>query len=126
MGLLTIEEIKNADDKKTVDVSCPEWGGDVRLRSLTGDERDELEFWWTRKPKEKDARGNRAKVISMMAITDKGEPLFNGEAAKLLGEKNAAVVDRLFAECLKLAGMTDEDVEVLEKNSDDAPDSDSG
>ncbi len=125
MGLLTIEEIKNADDKRTVDVSCPEWGGDVRLRGLTGDERDELEFWSTRK-KKNDGRGFRVKLISMCAVNETGEPLFNGEAIKLLGGKSASVVERLFVASMKLAGLSNDDVEKLEKNSDDGPDSDSG
>lgn len=126
MGLLTIEEIKDADDKRTVDVSCPEWGGEVRLRSLTGDERDNLEFWSTKTKRKNDSRGFRAKLISMSAVTDSGDHLFNGEATALLGTKNAAVVERLFSAAMKLAGLSNEDVEVLEKNSDEALDSDSG
>ena len=122
MALLSIDEIKSSDDQKTIDVPCPEWGGDVRLRTLSGNERDELEFWSTRK-KDRDSRGFRARLISMAAVDESGNPLFNGEAAKLLGSKSAVVIERLFTAAMKLAGLNDDDVEKLEKKSDEAPDS---
>ncbi len=125
MALLNLEQIKAADDKKTVDVDCPEWGGSVRLRSINGDERDELEAWSTSK-KGEGSRGFRAFLVGMTAIDEAGDPLFNGQAAELFKVKNAKTVERLFSTALKLTGLNNDDVEVIVKNSDEAPVSDSG
>lgn len=42
-GLLTREQILKAQDRTYKDVSCPEWGGKVRIQSLSGAERDQFE-----------------------------------------------------------------------------------
>ena len=36
---LTAETILNAEDFRYEDVECPEWGGTVRVRSLSGGQR---------------------------------------------------------------------------------------
>ena len=38
--LLNKEQIQSVSDLETQDVEVPEWGGTVRLKSLTGAERD--------------------------------------------------------------------------------------
>jgi len=40
---LNKEQILRADDLKTEEVDVPEWGGSVRVRVLTGTERDAFE-----------------------------------------------------------------------------------
>lgn len=124
MTLLSIEQIISVDDRKTTDVPCPEWGGEVRLRSLTGSERDELEHSQRRRANAMpDNRGLRKRLIRMSAINKDGSPMFDEKTIKELERKNAAVLDRLFGEAMKLAGLSDDDVEVLEKNSEADPDS---
>ena len=41
--LLNKEQIRQAADIQTQDIEVPEWGGTVRLKSLTGAERDRFE-----------------------------------------------------------------------------------
>ncbi len=43
MNLLPRDLIDGADDLPVEDVEVPEWGGAVRLRTLTGSERDGFE-----------------------------------------------------------------------------------
>ena len=78
MGLLSRGEIERADDLATIDVPCPEWGGDVRLRALDGVQRA---AWMTAvSVEDRDARLNNiyARLVSMSAIGADGKPLFPG------------------------------------------------
>jgi len=43
MGLLTRDAILEAQDLQHEEVYIPEWGGSVRVRTLTGAERDAFE-----------------------------------------------------------------------------------
>jgi hypothetical protein len=116
MAILNKDMILGADDMKTIDVPVPEWGGDVRLRTLTGGERDKFES------DSIDQRGKsnkmnlvnlRARLVALCAIDESGKRMFGDNEVTKLGAKSAAVLDRLFTAAQKLNGMTQEDVEEL-------------
>lgn len=127
MALLNFEQILEADDMKIIDVEVPEWGGSIRLRSLTGAERDAFEA----ESVQVDKAGNpiaappenfRAKLIAKCAIKEDGTKLFASKmAVTALGGKSAAVLTRLAFECQKLNGMTEEAVEEAVEDFDDDP-----
>jgi hypothetical protein len=128
MGFLTKAAILEADDRKYDTVECPEWGGDVRLRSITGLQRDRYEQSIIEQ-RGNDRRVNlanaRAKLIILCAVDEDGQLLFTSEDLSALGRKNAAPLDRIFDVCKQLAGMSDNDVEKLTEDfgapqSDDA------
>ncbi len=112
--------ILTASDRPIEKISCPEWGGDVYLRAMRGDDRDS----WEQKHAKlrEDWRGLRSSTVAAHLVTEAGEPLGFTDAEVLkLGEKNAAVLDRLFDVCQRLSGITDADIEGLEKNLPAAP-----
>lgn len=118
MALLNFEQIIAADDIKTVDVEVPEWGGTIRLRSLTGAERDQFEAdsveidKKTGQPIPLPPKNFRAKLIAKCAVKEDGTLLFTSKmSVEALGNKSASVLTRLAFECQKLNGMTEEDVE---------------
>lgn len=118
MSLLSRDQILGADDRTYEIVTCPEWGGDVRLRSLTGSERDEWENSLVRQVGNKrtlSVRNMRAKLIALSAVDADGQPLFTPADVIKLGSKNAAPLDRLFEACQRLSGLSDEDVKELEE-----------
>lgn len=104
-----------ADDKKMVDFDVPEWGGSVKLRVMTGTERDRFESEFVNGNKSVDMV--RAKLVAKCLCDDKGSRLFTEKEIPELGEKSAAVLDRLFTECMKLNRFTKDDVENLAGNS---------
>lgn len=113
---LTAAEILAIDDVQTEDVEVPEWNAIVRIRSLTGRERDKLEAEMV------EERGGersinfvnfRAKLIAATAIDDKGELLFTPQQVKPLGEKNAQALTRLFNVASRLSGYSERDVKEL-------------
>jgi len=112
---LSKDAIVSANDKKMVDFDVPEWGGSVKLRVMTGTERDRFESEFVGGNKTVDMV--RAKLVAKCLCDDDGKRLFEEKEIPQLGEKSAAVLDRLFTECMKLNRFTKDDVEELAKNS---------
>jgi hypothetical protein len=122
MALLNKDLILAADDLETVDVDVPEWGGSVRLRTLTGGERDKFESDMI------DQRGKsnkmnlvnlRARLVALCAVDEGGKRMFGDNEVTKLGAKSAAVLDKLFVAAQKLNGMTQQDVEELTEGFED-------
>jgi hypothetical protein len=124
MALLTADEILGADDLPTRDVDVPEWGGTVRIRALSGKERDAFEASIAQQ-KGRSTRANlenlRARLVAKCAIGPDGKRLFSDSAAVALGQKSAAALDRVFEAARKLNRMTDDDVAEL---TEDFPEED--
>lgn len=114
-------DILALDDIPTKEVHVPEWGTTVRLRGMTGAERDRLEASLVEQ-KGQDIKQNledyRAKIIIATAVDEKGYPLFEAKHIKKLSGKSAKALDRLADEGAKLSGMSQEDVEELTKPFD--------
>jgi hypothetical protein len=122
--LLSKEAIFAADDHKYEIVPVPEWGGEVRMRSLTGTERDAYEDSLTQQVGNKqvvNARNARAKLVALSAINEDGTPLFDKADVIKLGSKNSAALQRLFDAACKLSGFSEEDVKELEEGFGGAP-----
>jgi len=122
-------EILDYDDRQYETVEVPEWNQDgatvfVRLRGLTGSERDAWEASLLkdeggRRPK-MDYTNLRAKLIVHSWVDGDGRRVFNDRDAPALGRMSASALQRLFEVCQKLSRLTDEDVEELTKNSNAA------
>ncbi len=124
MTLLSKTEILTANDLQTEDITVPEWGGSVRVRSFTGRERDAFEASMVRgdgKDRKVDLTNMRARLVGLTVIDETGQRLFTDEEADLLGAKSGAALDRVFAVAQKLNGLSGSDVEELTKNSSGVP-----
>jgi hypothetical protein len=116
MGFLTRDQIVDAEDVEYDVVACPEWGGDVRLRSIRGTQRDAYEqslIVEKSGSRSMNLRNARAKLIVLCAVDEAGHLLFTPDDLNALGRKNAKPLDRLFDACRKLAGLSEEDVDKL-------------
>ncbi len=125
MGFLTREQIADVDDVDYDVVPCPEWGGDVRIRSIRGTQRDAYEQSLVEQrgnSRQMNLRNARAKLIILCAVDAEGRPLFTSEDLRMLGAKNAKPLDRLFDACRVIAGLGDDDVERLTENFGATPD----
>ena len=126
--LLNKEQIKNVSDLETLDVEVPEWGGTVRLKSLTGAERDRFEAGVVQgqgRNTTVNMQNLRAKLVAQSAIGEDGKPLFTEEDVKWLGEKSAKALNRLFNAAQSLSGLSESDVKELAGNFKDARSGDS-
>lgn len=124
MGLLSKEAILKAEDMATEDIEVPEWGGTIRLTTMTGTQRDSFE------DKSMDQRGAnpkmnlvnfRARLLAICIVDDSGRRVFSDSEITLLGQKSAAILERLFSKARELNGMNEKDVEELTKGFSDAP-----
>jgi hypothetical protein len=118
-GFLGRDAILDADDRKYEAVDCPEWGGKVRVRALTGSQRDAYEesLLTTNGNNRKVNLANaRAKMLVLAVVDSDGRQVFSADDVRALGRKNAAPIERIFDVARRLSGMSDEDVEKLTEN----------
>lgn len=128
MALLTAKQILTADDLPTEDVEVNEWGGTVRVRALTGAERDKLESSVVEQ-RGKKTRTNlldfRAKLVAASVVDDSGQLIFTEKDIRSLSQKSAGALDKVAEVASRLSGMSDTDVEELVEGFDDDPSEDS-
>jgi hypothetical protein len=139
--LLSHDQILAAQDIETEDVKVPEWadpatGADeVRVKGLTGEERDSFEAACMMERPAYDAKGKpirgrtemarnlantRAKLVARSVVDEQGERLFTDHDVAVLGKKSAAALDRVFEVAGRLSGLSDEDIEELSGKSEAA------
>jgi hypothetical protein len=114
--VLSKDQILAAKDSQTITVDVPEWGGSVCLRPMSGTERDVYESDIIRCSETKNFKNIRAKLLVATLVDEQGNKLFDVKDIDALGAKSGKVLDRLFEEAKKLSGVSDKDVEQLEKN----------
>jgi tRNA(Phe) wybutosine-synthesizing methylase Tyw3 len=117
--LLSKEQILSAEDLQSEIVEVPEWGGTVKVRMMTGSERDAFEMSIF-KVKGKDTERNfvdlRAKLVARTLINEKGERIFTDDDISALGKKSAKALDRVYQAASRLNGIGKEAVDELTKN----------
>jgi hypothetical protein len=119
MKLLSKDAILKADDLPRQVVEVPEWGGSVMVRGLTGSERDKFEASvLVKKGKDYDVKLTdlRARLVVLSVIDEAGNRLFDDNDVAELGKKSASALNRVFEAAQRLSGLTDQDIEELEKN----------
>lgn len=129
LKLLGRDEILAAVDLQQEDVPVPEWGGTVRIRGLSGAERDQYEAWIiSGKGKNRDVnlRQSRAKLVMMCAVDADGRRLFDEADIIRLGAKSALAMQRVFDKAAALSGLDEDALEKIQDDLGNAPSDDSG
>lgn len=121
MNYLSKDDILAVQDVQYEDVEVPEWGGTVRVKSMTGTERDDFEGSMI-KGKGKSASVNlsnlRAKLVARSVVDGANKRIFSDEDITELGKKNSAALNRVYEVAQRLSGISPEDVDELTKNSE--------
>lgn len=118
---LSREDILTASDIVKEDCYVPEWGGTVRVRGLTGNERDKYEQsivtmkGRTLVPK---LTGAMARLVSLSVIDEDGGLEFSEEDVIALGRKSAGGLQRVYEVARRLSGLSEQDMEDLVGNSE--------
>lgn len=117
MQPLSREAILGSDDSNTEVVEIPQWGGSVRVRSLTGRERDRLEASMIGKNGKADAKSGltnfRARLVAASVVDDNGAPMFTEADLDALADRSAAALDAIAQAAMRLSGLSSEDVTEL-------------
>ena len=121
MTFLTREAILGARDLGAEEVEVPEWGGRVRIRVMTGTERDQFETA-VMQAREATSPANIRALLAALTLCDaEGNALFSPADVADLGRKSAAALERVFAVAARLNAMADKDVAALGKDSAATP-----
>lgn len=118
-GFLGRDAILDADDQQFDVVECPEWGGKVRIRGLSGTQRDAYEASLVQSngaDKKLNLANARAKMCVLVIVDEGGRPVFTSDDVRALGRKSALPIERIFDAARRLSGMSEEDVEKLTEN----------
>lgn len=110
------EAILAVQDTPVEVVEVPEWGGSVRVKTLSGAERDQFESAIVQR-NGRNVKQNllniRARLVAAALVDESGAPLFSFDDVEALGKKSARALDRIFGKAQELAGMREQDVEEL-------------
>jgi len=110
-------QILSKEDQTFDVVDVPEWGGKVRIRGMSGEERDAFEASVVGSNGKMNTQNIRAKLVMLTVVNTKGERVFTKEQIVELGKKSAAALNRVYTASAKLSAISGKDVEELEKNS---------
>lgn len=102
-------------------VACPELGGYVWVRGMTGADRDAFErsnYTTKRGRVEPNLENVRARLAVRCLVDDAGVRLFADADAAALGNLRADTLSKIYAVAQKLSNVTDDDLEELKKLSE--------
>lgn len=126
--MLTKDQILQADDLPTKVIPVPEWSGEVKIRTVTAQEKD---AWEESLQKGKgrhvklDLANVRAKLVALTVVDDDGNLLFSERDVLALGKKSAKAISRIYDAASDLNGISEEDLETIVKNSEKTQSEDS-
>ncbi|MGW1278012.1 hypothetical protein ACWD4V_13810 [Streptomyces tsukubensis] len=123
MALLTADEIDSADDRTFEDVPVPEWGGTVRIMSMSGTDRNSYQQSMVvmgpdGKPKEVRLEQQLARLLARCLVDESGRRLYvTDKQIQSLGRRDGAVLERLAAIAKRVSKLGKDSVEEAEGNS---------
>lgn len=113
MAILSKQAILSADDFKFADVSCPEWGGDIRVRGLTAADQAFI----AKLSNQEKTELLTLNVFVRGVVDENGERIFSLSDMDDLKKKSYAVVERVAKKIVELTSPGDADaIESLKKN----------
>jgi hypothetical protein len=119
MNTININQIKSANDVKTRKVDVPEWGGHLFVKEFSGKQRDEFDSAVAKKSKNgvvADVTGLRVLMCILACCDEARNAIFSKQDADALGEKSAAVLQRIFDAASELNGMKAEQADGDKEN----------
>lgn len=120
--LLSKNQIVAANDRPHEDVEVPEWGGNVRLRVLSGSQREAIECKLHQCRSDNTAtavaawRGLKNFTLSCAMVDEAGSQLFSEREVAVFGDKNGSVIERLYEFVLRQNAFTKAEADELRGN----------
>lgn len=114
--LLDKASILAADDRPSVELDVPEWGGRVRISAMSALQRDRYEMLLV------DSKSNgtnvsiRAALCASCIVDEQGQSLFAADDVAALEQKSGAALGRVFDAAMKLNKIGEKAVEEEVKN----------
>lgn len=113
MPTLTKEQILSQEDRPTMTVSVPEWGGDVKIRKLSARQKAIMESYWKFDDNGKflpeSGQGDRARLVALSCINEDGSQMFSVADAVSLDDKSFEAVRVIAEAAAKFNGFDKKD-----------------
>jgi hypothetical protein len=116
--MLTKEQILSVQDLETVEVNVPEWGGVVKVRTLSGTDMGKWRQIVFNKQEENRIVDSDALLCALSIVDDNNKKIFSEVDVIALSSKSSTAIDRITEVIQKLNKMSAKAVEELEKNSE--------
>lgn len=116
MTLLDKAAILAANDIRTEDVAVPEWGGTVRVKVLSGTERNAWGASLLGEDGKYDAKRYSVRLVAAAVVGEDGAPIFTDEDVPALAAKSGAALARVQAAAERLNGLGAEGLEAARGN----------
>ena len=124
----TRDQILAADDLNTEEVFVDEWNLTVRVRELTGSERGSFQAAVAKADSsgqssnvEIDLRNLQVRLCAMTIVDENGNRLFADNELKVLGNKSARALQRVFDVAARLSAISETSVEDAVEKSEATP-----
>ncbi len=101
--ILSMEDISAAFDLREQIVECPEWGGAVRIRAWSLEERDRVMAQASPTGKVDENRADPIKLIHLCVVHGVVEP--KGLTLEMIRTKSWIVIDRIATAVMELNGL---------------------
>jgi hypothetical protein len=118
--MLDKNTILNADDLPGEVVNVPEWGGSIKVRSMTAKEREDFSAGLRDKDGNVVTASWKARLVALTVVDENGARIFADADADALAGKSALVIERLSEVALRLNGLGTEQAAIA-KNLPGAP-----
>lgn len=110
-GYVTVDGVLAAHDLVEEDIAVPEWGGKVRIRSLTVEQQDEYRTKAT-----VNDEVDQKLASGYLFLTSVIRPRFTADRLEQLRKKAAAPFNRVIKRCLAINGLSEEAVPEAERS----------
>jgi len=120
MATLNRDTVLSATDLEVRILDVPEWGGQIRLKTMDGTRRDMFDAELQKRrisDNEVDIREMKALLLVLTAVDDSDQMIFELRDVKELNKKSGAVLDRLWDDIRQMNGIGQSNLEEMTKNS---------
>lgn len=114
--ILSRDAILGAQDLKTKDVPVPEWQGTVRVRTMTGAERNAFGASLVGADGKADQTKYATQLLIRCIVGEDNQPVFTASDVDALGAKNSVALKRVLDAADSLNSIGEEEIQAAEKN----------
>lgn len=114
--ILSRDQILGATDRPFEDVEIPEWGGTVRVSTMSGTARDAFEQSVLDEDRKPDLTNMRAKLVARCLIDEAGQTIFSEADVAALGAKSATALERVVKVAERLNRLGSKQLEEIRGN----------
>jgi hypothetical protein len=113
------DKIRQSDDMISEIIDVPEWDVKLSIRSMTGNQRANMQTEWADNESMQTASMLYKSIIQICCFDpDTGEQVFTEDDIEwLFDEKQAGIIEQVGTECLRVSGLSGNAVDEAGKDS---------